>query len=382
MIDMHMHTIYSDGDKTVEEILKMCEERKLEYISITDHNTCKQYEDKALHKNIFIGKIIKGVEMNATFKNKKIEVLGYKIKYPKIIEEWSQKFFSKEVLKEQQESSKRKLLDICNKKGLIYDESKIEKNIPVYQPLKLKNNNEAIEIIKSYQPDIIVVVAFGQILPKSILDIPKFGCINVHVSLLPKYRGAAPINWVIINGEEKTGVTTMYMDEGLDTGDMILTEEFDLDDEITAGELHDKMKDRGADVLIETLKQIEKGTAHRIPQNHEEFTYAPMMNKALGEINWSKSAREIHNLVRGVNPWPSAYTTYEGSTMKVWKTEVLNETSDKEPGTILKVDKDGIRISTKDNVVLVKEIQMPGKKRVLVSEYIKGNNINTNTILG
>ena len=254
-------------------------------------------------------------------------------------------------------------------------------DIPVYQPIKARDE-EFVATLKELNPDIIVVVAFGQILPKSILDIPKFGCINVHVSLLPKYRGAAPINWVIINGEEKTGVTTMYMDEGLDTGDMILTEEFDLDDKITAGELHDKMKDRGADVLIETLKQIEKGTAPRIPQNHEEFTYAPMMNKALGEINWSKSAREIHNLVRGVNPWPSAYTTYEGSTMKVWKTEVLNETSDKEPGTILKVDKDGIRISTKDNVVLVKEIQMPGKKRVLVSEYIKGNNINTNTILG
>ena len=196
-----------------------------------------------------------------------------------------------------------------------------------------------------------------------------------------KYRGAAPINWVIINGEEKTGVTTMYMDEGLDTGDMILTEEFDLDDEITAGELHDKMKDIGADVLIETLKQIEKGCAPRIPQNHEEFTYAPMMNKALGQIDWSKSAREIHNLVRGVNPWPSAYTNYEGSTMKIWKTEVLNETSNKEPGTIVKVDKDGIRVSTKDNVVLVKEIQMPGKKRVPVSEFIKGNSINTNTIL-
>ena len=254
-------------------------------------------------------------------------------------------------------------------------------DIPVYQPIKARDE-EFVATLKELNPDIIVVVAFGQILPKSILDIPKFGCINVHVSLLPKYRGAAPINWVIINGEEKTGVTTMYMDEGLDTGNMILTEEFDLDDEITAGELHDKMKDRGADVLIETLKQIEKGTAPRIPQNHEEFTYAPMMNKALGEINWSKSAREIHNLVRGVNPWPSAYTTYEESTMKVWKTEVLNETSDKEPGTILKVDKDGIRISTKDNVVLVKEIQMPGKKRVLVSEYIKGNNINTNTILG
>lgn len=254
-------------------------------------------------------------------------------------------------------------------------------DIPVYQPIKARDE-EFVATLKELNPDIIVVVAFGQILPKSILDIPKFGCINVHVSLLPKYRGAAPINWVIINGEEKTGVTTMYMDEGLDTGDMILIEEFDLDDEITAGELHDKMKDRGAEVLIETLKQIEKGTAPRIPQNHEEFTYAPMMNKSLGEVNWSKSAREIHNLVRGVNPWPSAYTTYEGSTMKVWKTEVLNETSDKEPGTILKVDKDGIRISTKDNVVLVKEIQMPGKKRVLVSEYIKGNNINTNTILG
>src|SRR5699024_7644132 len=197
-------------------------------------------------------------------------------------------------------------------------------DIPVYQPIKARDE-EFVKTLKELNPDIIVVVAFGQILPKSILDIPKFGCINVHVSLLPKYRGAAPINWVIINGEEKTGVTTMYMDEGLDTGDMILTEEFDLDDEITAGELHDKMKDIGADVLIETLKQIEKGCAPRIPQNHEEFTYAPMMNKALGQIDWSKSAREIHNLVRGVNPWPSAYTNYEGSTMKIWKTEVLNE---------------------------------------------------------
>ena len=254
-------------------------------------------------------------------------------------------------------------------------------DLPVYQPLKARDE-EFVKTLQELNPDVIVVVAFGQILPKSILDIPKFGCINVHVSLLPKYRGAAPINWVIINGEEKTGVTTMYMDEGLDTGDMILTEEFDLDNEITAGELHDKMKDRGAEVLIETLKQIEKGTAPRIPQNHEEFTYAPMMNKSLGEIDWSKSAREIHNLVRGVNPWPSAYTTYEGSTMKVWKTKVLNETSDKKPGTIVDVDKDGIRVSTKDNIILISEIQMPGKKRVLVSEYIKGNSINTNIILG
>lgn len=256
----------------------------------------------------------------------------------------------------------------------------LEHNIPVYQPIKARDE-EFINTLKEINPDVIVVVAYGQILPKALLDIPKLGCINVHVSLLPKYRGAAPINWVIINGEQKTGVTTMYMDEGLDTGDMILTEEFDLNDEITAGELHDKMRDIGADVLIKTLNQIENGTAPRIPQNHEEFTYAPIMNKSLGKIDWSKSAREIHNLIRGVNPWPSAYTNYKDSTMKIWKTEVLNENSDKEPGTILEVDKDGMKVSTKDGVILVKEIQMPGKKRVLVSEYIKGNSIDIDTIL-
>lgn len=254
-------------------------------------------------------------------------------------------------------------------------------DIPVYQPIKARDE-EFVQVLRELNPDLIVVVAFGQILPKSILDIPKLGCVNVHVSLLPKYRGAAPINWVIINGEEKTGVTTMYMDEGLDTGDMILTSEFALDDEITAGELHDIMKEEGALLLKQTIDLIAKGEAPRIPQNHEEFTYAPMMNKTLGQIDFSKSAKEIHNLVRGVNPWPSAYTTYKGQTMKVWKTNVLNETSDKHPGTILKVDKEGIRVSTKDNVLLIKEIQMPGKKRVLVEEYIKGNSIETNEILG
>ncbi len=254
-------------------------------------------------------------------------------------------------------------------------------DIPVYQPIKARDE-EFVQILKDLNPDLIVVVAFGQILPKAILDIPKFGCVNVHVSLLPKYRGAAPINWVIINGEDKTGVTTMYMDEGLDTGDMILTSEFDLNDEITAGELHDIMKEEGAKVLKETIDLIAKGEAPRIPQNHEEFTYAPMMNKTLGHIDFSKPAKEIHNLVRGVNPWPSAYTTYKDQTMKVWKTKVLDETSEKKAGTILKVDKEGIRVSTNDNVLLIKEIQMPGKKRVLVEEYIKGNSIEINEILG
>lgn len=257
----------------------------------------------------------------------------------------------------------------------------LEHNIPVYQPTKARDE-EFINTLKEINPDVIVVVAYGQILPKVLLDIPKYGCINVHVSLLPKYRGAAPINWVIINGEEKTGVTTMYMDEGLDTGDIILQNEFPLDNEITAGELHDVMTVKGGELLIETLDLIEKGTALRIKQNDEESSYAPMMNKSLGNLDFSKSAKEIHDLVRGVNPWPSAYTTYDGKTMKVWKTKVLDEVSSKEPGTIIKVDKDGIRVSTNNKVLLIEEIQMPNKKRVAVCEYIKGNKIEEDTILG
>lgn len=253
-------------------------------------------------------------------------------------------------------------------------------DIPVYQPLKARDE-EFVNVLKELNPDIIVVVAFGQILPKSILDIPKLGCINVHVSLLPKYRGAAPINWVIINGEEKTGVTTMYMNEGLDTGDMILKEEFLLDDEITAGMLHDKMMITGAETLKKTLDLIQKGEAPRIPQNHDEFTYAPMMNKSLGHIDWNKSAKDIHNLVRGVSPWPSAYTNYQDKVMKVWKTKVLDVKTDKNPGTIIKVDKDGIHVATLDKIVLIEEIQMPGKKRILISEYIKGNAIESNIVL-
>ena len=257
----------------------------------------------------------------------------------------------------------------------------LEYNIPVYQPAKARDE-EFINTLKEINPDLIIVVAYGQILPKALLDIPKFGCVNVHVSLLPKYRGAAPINWVIINGEQKTGVTTMYMNEGLDTGDIILQSEFALSDEITAGELHDIMMEQGGELLIETIDKIKNNCAPRIPQNDEESSYAPIMNKALGCIDFNKTAKEIHNLVRGVNPWPSAYTTYEDKTMKVWKTKVLNETTSKECGTILKVDKEGIRVATKDKVLLIEEIQMPNKKRVAVCEYIKGNKIEENTILG
>ncbi|CEJ74813.1 methionyl-tRNA formyltransferase [[Clostridium] sordellii] len=254
-------------------------------------------------------------------------------------------------------------------------------NIDVYQPVKAREES-FVEKLKEINPELIVVVAFGQILPKSIVDIPKFGCVNVHASLLPKYRGAAPLNWVIINGEEKTGVTTMYMDVGLDTGDMILKSEIPLDDEITAGELHDKMMVQGAEVLKDTIDLISKGEAPREKQNDEETCYSPIMDKSLGNIDWSKSATDIHNLIRGVNPWPSAYTTYDKQTMKIWKTKVLDKLSEKTPGTILSVDKNGIEVSTGDKVLQISEIQMSGKKRMIVSEYIKGNDISTGIVLG
>ena len=226
----------------------------------------------------------------------------------------------------------------------------IENNLPVYQPVKAKEES-FIKEIKDLNPDVIVVVAYGQILSKEFLEIPKHGCINVHVSLLPKYRGAAPINWVIINGEEKTGVSTMFMTV------------------------------EGAKVLCETLDLIKEGKAPRTPQNHDEFSYAPIMDKNLGHVDFSKSAKEVHNLVRGVNPWPSAYTNYMDKKMKVWKTKVLDEKSSKEPGTILKVDQDGIKVATKDNVILISEIQMPNKKRMEVKEFIKGNTLEVGSVL-
>lgn len=254
-------------------------------------------------------------------------------------------------------------------------------NIPVYQPQRVKTQ-EFVQVLKDINPDVIIVVAFGQILSKDILDIPKYGCINVHASILPKYRGAAPINWVIINGEKTTGVTTMYMDVGLDTGDMILKREMNIGTDETAGELHDKMMYIGADVLKDTLKLIEGGNPPREKQNDDEASYAPIMDKNLGNIDWSKNAVDIYNLVRGTNPWPSSYTKYNGEIMKIWKCLVLDKESNAKPGKMLKVDKEGIQVCTNDKILLLKEIQMPGKRRMTVEEYIKGNDINTNLVLG
>ena len=254
-------------------------------------------------------------------------------------------------------------------------------DIPVYQPLKLRNNEEMINIIKDLKPDFIVVVAFGQLLPKEILDIPKYGCVNLHASLLPKYRGAAPINWCIIEGENKSGNTTMLMDVGLDTGDMLLTEEVELSDTITAGELHDILMNSGGELLVKTLNGIVNNHIKPLKQNNENTSYASMLDKEMAKINWEKSSVSIHNLIRGLNPWPIAYTHYKGTVMKIYKSTVLKEKSNKEIGSILEVSKDGLKVSTGDGVLLVEEIQFPGKKPLKVKDYIVGNSIEVGVVL-
>lgn len=253
----------------------------------------------------------------------------------------------------------------------------ISKNLKIYQPEKVRNNVEFIEEIKALQPDVICVVAYGKILPKEILDIPKLGCINVHGSLLPKYRGAAPIQWAVINGEKVTGVTTMYMDIGMDTGDMILKEEVSIGEDETTGELWDKLSEVGAKLLVKTLKQIEDGTATRIPQG-EDFTMAPMLNKDMSKIDWnSKTAKEIKNLVRGLNPIMGTYSYLDDKKIKFWKVDVLPlENENVENGTILKSNsKDGLYIKAKDGMIKVLEIQGENSKRMPIQDFLRGNEL-------
>ncbi len=257
----------------------------------------------------------------------------------------------------------------------------LENNITVYQPVKLKGNKEMLNIIKEMNPDFIVVVAFGQILLKELLEIPKYGCINLHASLLPKYRGAAPINWSIIDGETKTGNTTMLMDEGIDTGDILLKDEVTISDNMTAGELHDILMERGAELLIKTIKGINDGSIKPMKQGEAQSNYASMLNKEMGKINWNNSAENIHNLIRGLNPWPLAYTSYKGDTMKIYESKVIKKHHDNIPGTILSVGKDGIEIAASKDAILIKKIQFPNSKALLVEQYINGHNIEEGTIL-
>ena len=257
----------------------------------------------------------------------------------------------------------------------------VEHNIPVYQPIKLKEEPEMVEELKRMEPDFIIVVAFGQILTKEVLDIPKYGCINPHGSLLPMYRGAAPIQWAVIKGEKVSGNTTMLMDAGIDTGDMLLKDEVEITDNMTAGELWDILKVRGADLLLETIEGVVNNTIVPQKQSGETF-YAKMLNKEIADICWDKDAQEIHNLIRGLNPWPIAYTSYNNNRMKIFESEVLDEESNKTPGTIIDVSKEGIKVSCAKKVLLIKKVQFPNGKPLTVEQYINGHDIEKNIILG
>lgn len=260
----------------------------------------------------------------------------------------------------------------------------LEKGLKVYQPVRVRNNTEFIEEIKKLKPDVICVVAYGKILPKEILDIPEKGCINVHGSLLPEYRGAAPIQWAVINGDKETGVTTMYMDVGMDTGDIILKEEVTIGDDETTGKLWDRLSKIGGKLLVKTLKQIEDGIAPREKQGNN-FTMAPMLNKEMAKIDWeNKTAQEIKNLVRGLNPIMGAYTFINGKKIKFWKVDVAKNIGyDPENikmfrnGTVLISDqRDGLFIKTRDGILKVIEIQGENAKRMNICDFLRGNQIN------
>lgn len=253
-------------------------------------------------------------------------------------------------------------------------------DIPVYQPRRVKEP-EFIEVLKQLNPDVIVVAAFGQILSKAILELSKFGCINVHASLLPKYRGAAPIQWCIIEGEEKTGITIMHMDEGIDTGDMICKKEIILSPKETFGTLHDKLAEAAGPLLIKALEDIKEGKAIRTKQGDSKSIYARILDKSLGHIDFNQPAVKIERLIRGLNPWPSAYTSLEGKTLKIWEADVEQTESKGMPGEIVAVRKDALLVQTGEGLLAVKELQLEGKKRMTAESFLRGYEVKTNIVL-
>lgn len=256
----------------------------------------------------------------------------------------------------------------------------LQHGITVLQPERVKGNEEFFEELAAYMPDVIVVVAYGQILPKEILELPKYGCLNVHASLLPHLRGAAPIQRAIIEGDEETGVTVMQMAEGLDTGDMLRKDSIKIGN-MNYSELHDALADMGAKLMIEVLELLPKGEIKPEPQDDALSSYARMIFKQDGRIDFTKSPQEAERLIRGLDPSPGAFCEYEDITMKLWKAEPLSEHSGKEAGTIVDVSGDGIKIACGDGMLLVSEIQVPGKKRVRVADYLKGNRIEKGAVL-
>ena len=261
-------------------------------------------------------------------------------------------------------------------------ECALRHGIPVFQPKKVRDP-ECVEELKKYQADVCVVIAFGQILPKEILEMTPYGCINVHASLLPSYRGAAPIQWAVIRGEKISGVTTMQMDEGLDTGDMLEKTEIILDEKETGGSLHDKLAEAGAKLCVHTLDKLVQGYLTPQKQGESPTEYARMLDKKLGDINWEQSAVEIERLIRGLNPWPSAYTDWNGKTMKIWEADAVpGENTEKAPGTITDVTKDDFAVQTGDGQLRVRALQIPGKKRMEADAFLRGYQVKVGEHLG
>ena len=277
----------------------------------------------------------------------------------------------------------------------------LEKGLTVYQPEKVRKNEEFIEKLRTYDADIFVVVAFGQLLPKSIIDMPRFGCVNVHASLLPEYRGASPIQWAVIDGCEYSGVTTMKMDEGLDTGDILLVKKVKLDKKETGGSLFDRLSIVGAELLIETLKGLEEGTITPVKQDDSKSSYVTMLKKSMGELDFSKPAHDIECLIRGLNPWPSAYTHYNGKMLKIWDADVVHNISDIAdsskfndieqeiqcdaniaPATVCYVDKKRLIVKCGVDYLSLNEVQLEGKKRMKTDAFLLGCRVEAGTVFG
>lgn len=259
-------------------------------------------------------------------------------------------------------------------------EKALDLGLKVFQPEDI-NDGSMEELLKSLNPDFMVVVAYGQILKQRILDIPKYGSYNVHASLLPKYRGAAPINWVILNGEVETGITIMEMEKGLDTGDIISSSSIKIKDQDTTEDIHDQLAILGSDLIVKTLEDIYKGDSVKTQQDHSKSSYAPMLSKEMGLIDWDKSGRDIVNLVRGLRPWPSAYTRYKNDTLKIHKASLIDEEYKGENGQIVKITQNQIYVKVKDGSIMIEELQFPGKRKMETSEYLKGNSLKLGTIL-
>ena len=260
-------------------------------------------------------------------------------------------------------------------------EAAVKHGIEVYQPHRIKTE-EAMAKLRSYEADVFVVVAYGQIFSRELLDMPKYGCINIHASLLPKFRGAAPIQWSIIEGEKVTGVTTMVMADGVDTGDMLEKVVVEIAEDETGGSLHDKLMEAGAKLIVSTLEKLEAGTAIRTEQDHTQSTHTKKLTKELGNIDFNMEAVAIERLIRGLNPWPSAYTKYNGKTLKVWKAEVLDKEYEGQCGQIVDKTKKAIIVKTGKGALAITELQMEGKKRMTTESYMCGATFDDGIILG